>query len=163
MTVYIYHLNNWLIMKQQKLKTLLAFGAIYIIWGSTYLATRYAVETIPPLMMIGIRSLTAGIILYLISRFKSQRKDQKGKYSPAVYLRSIVLFNRAWTACMGSAICTFRNGGCTCYSGTFMDYRNRMVFLKGYTGKTKGNFRIISRFRRHCLSYCFYYRQYSIR
>ncbi|MEJ2507697.1 MAG: EamA family transporter [Ignavibacteriaceae bacterium] len=56
-------------MKQLNLKTVLAFGAIYIIWGSTFLATRYAIETIPPLMMIGIRSIPAGIILYLFSRF----------------------------------------------------------------------------------------------
>lgn len=63
-------------MKQQNLKTLLAFGAIYVIWGSTYLATRYAVETIPPLLMIGIRSLTAGIILYSISRFSRFRKKE---------------------------------------------------------------------------------------
>jgi drug/metabolite transporter (DMT)-like permease len=61
-------------MKQHNLKTLLAFGAIYIIWGSTYLAIRYAVETIPPLMMIGVRSLIAGIILYLLSRFKNKEK-----------------------------------------------------------------------------------------
>jgi drug/metabolite transporter (DMT)-like permease len=69
-------------MRQQKFKTLLAFGAIYIIWGSTYLATRYAIETIPPLMMIGIRSLTAGIILYLLSRFKSKEKIKKENIIP---------------------------------------------------------------------------------
>lgn len=61
-------------MKQHKVKTLLAFGAIYIIWGSTFLAIRYAVETIPPLMMIAARSLSAGIILYLISRYKTTEK-----------------------------------------------------------------------------------------
>ncbi len=69
-------------MKQQKLKTLLAFGAIYIIWGSTYLAIRYAVETIPPLMMIGVRSLTAGLILYLFSRFKSKEKIKRENIFP---------------------------------------------------------------------------------
>lgn len=69
-------------MRQQKFKTLLAFGAIYIIWGSTYLATRYAVETIPPLMMIGIRSLLAGTILYLLSRFKSKEKIKKENIIP---------------------------------------------------------------------------------
>ena len=69
-------------MKQQKTKTLLAFGAIYIIWGSTYLATRYAIETIPPLMMIGIRSLTAGIILYSLSRFKSKEKIKRENIFP---------------------------------------------------------------------------------
>ena len=69
-------------MKKQKLKTLLAFGAIFIIWGSTFLATRYAVETIPPLMMIGIRSLTAGITLYLLSRFKSKEKIKRENIIP---------------------------------------------------------------------------------
>jgi drug/metabolite transporter (DMT)-like permease len=41
------------------------FLAIYLIWGSTYLAIRYAVETIPPLYTAGIRHLTAGSILLL--------------------------------------------------------------------------------------------------
>lgn len=43
----------------------LCFLAIYLIWGSTYLAIRYAVETIPPLYTAGIRHLTAGAILLL--------------------------------------------------------------------------------------------------
>src|ERR1022692_313879 len=41
----------------------IAFVAIYIIWGSTYLAIRYAVETIPPLVTAGIRHSIAGTIL----------------------------------------------------------------------------------------------------
>src|SRR5246127_5413915 len=41
-----------------------AFAAIYLIWGSTYLAIRYAVETIPPLLMMGMRHVTAGALLY---------------------------------------------------------------------------------------------------
>lgn len=69
-------------LKQQNLKTIFAFAAIYIIWGSTYLAIRYAVETIPPLMMIGIRSLVAGMILYLLSRFKSKERIKKENILP---------------------------------------------------------------------------------
>src|SRR5947207_11472243 len=42
---------------------ILAFLSIYLIWGSTYLAIRYAVETIPPLYTAGLRHLTAGSIL----------------------------------------------------------------------------------------------------
>jgi drug/metabolite transporter (DMT)-like permease len=42
-----------------------SFLSIYLIWGSTYLAIRYAVETIPPLYTAGIRHLTAGTILLL--------------------------------------------------------------------------------------------------
>jgi len=41
------------------------FLAIYLIWGSTYLGIRYAVETIPPLYTAGLRHLTAGVILFL--------------------------------------------------------------------------------------------------
>ncbi|HTZ97030.1 MAG TPA: EamA family transporter [Terriglobales bacterium] len=46
----------------------LGFGAIYLIWGSTYLGIRYAVETIPPLFMMGIRHSVAGILVYLWAR-----------------------------------------------------------------------------------------------
>ncbi|HRI47960.1 MAG TPA: EamA family transporter [Ignavibacteriaceae bacterium] len=73
-------------MEQHKFTTLLAFGAIYIIWGSTYLATRYAIETIPPLMMIGIRSLAAGIILYILSHFKNKEKIKRENILPLFIL-----------------------------------------------------------------------------
>src|SRR6266567_3419570 len=42
-----------------------SFLSIYLIWGSTYLAIRYAVESIPPLYTAGIRHLTAGTILLI--------------------------------------------------------------------------------------------------
>src|ERR1700677_465865 len=46
------------------IKMALAFLAIYVVWGSTYLAIRYAVETIPPLVTAGIRhSIAGGIML----------------------------------------------------------------------------------------------------
>ncbi len=44
-------------------KMALAFLAIYIVWGSTYLAIRYAVETIPPLVTVGVRQAVAGGIM----------------------------------------------------------------------------------------------------
>ena len=46
------------------LLTLFAFACIYLIWGSTYLAIRYAVETIPPLFVAGFRHLVAGSLLF---------------------------------------------------------------------------------------------------
>src|ERR1039457_3098210 len=45
-------------------KLALAFAAIYLLWGSTYLAIRYSVETIPPLLTAGIRFSIAGSILF---------------------------------------------------------------------------------------------------
>ncbi|HEY7393537.1 MAG TPA: EamA family transporter [Gemmatimonadaceae bacterium] len=45
-----------------------AFAAVYIVWGSTYLAIRYAVETMPPFLMAGARFLISGAILYFWTR-----------------------------------------------------------------------------------------------
>jgi len=47
----------------ESIKLALAFAAIYLVWGSTYLAIRYAVETIPPLVAAGIRHTIAGGVL----------------------------------------------------------------------------------------------------
>jgi drug/metabolite transporter (DMT)-like permease len=47
----------------EALKLGLAFAAIYLVWGSTYLAIRYAVETILPLVAVGIRHSVASAIL----------------------------------------------------------------------------------------------------
>jgi drug/metabolite transporter (DMT)-like permease len=49
-------------------RVLLAFAAIYVLWGSTYLAIRFAVETLPPFLMAGTRHLVAGLILYAWTR-----------------------------------------------------------------------------------------------
>lgn len=46
----------------------LAFAAIYIVWGSTYLAIRYAIDTMPPLIMAGLRFLIAGTLMYAWAR-----------------------------------------------------------------------------------------------
>ncbi|HSH74195.1 MAG TPA: EamA family transporter [Longimicrobiales bacterium] len=56
---------------------LAAFGAIYVIWGSTYLGIRWAIETMPPLLMASVRFLLAGAILYAWSIWR-------GAASPAV-------------------------------------------------------------------------------
>jgi drug/metabolite transporter (DMT)-like permease len=56
-----------------RLRVVLAFLAVYVIWGSTYLAIRYAVESIPPFFTAGFRHLSAGTILLvwcLLKRLK---------------------------------------------------------------------------------------------
>jgi drug/metabolite transporter (DMT)-like permease len=49
-------------------KAWLALIAVYTIWGSTYLAIRFAIETLPPLLMAGIRFLVAGLAMYAVGR-----------------------------------------------------------------------------------------------
>ncbi len=56
---------------------LLAFAVIYIVWGSTYLAIRYAVETIPPLITAGFRHLTAGSVLFAWAWFRGFRPTRR--------------------------------------------------------------------------------------
>src|SRR5215213_5062205 len=48
---------------QSKALIFAAFLALYIIWGSTYLGIKYALETIPPFLMVGIRFIIAGLLL----------------------------------------------------------------------------------------------------
>jgi drug/metabolite transporter (DMT)-like permease len=52
----------------------LAFAAVYLIWGSTYLGIRFALETLPPFLMVGIRYLIAGGLLLGWVRLRSERR-----------------------------------------------------------------------------------------
>jgi drug/metabolite transporter (DMT)-like permease len=49
---------------RSSLRVTLCFLAVYLIWGSTYLAIRYAIETLPPLIMAGTRYLVAGAAVF---------------------------------------------------------------------------------------------------
>ena len=52
------------------LHLVLAWAAVYLIWGSTYLGIRVAIESIPPFLMAGSRHLLAGLLLYAWSRLR---------------------------------------------------------------------------------------------
>ena len=52
---------------------ILAFTAIYLVWGSTYLGIRVAVETIPPFLMAGVRFLIAGTLLLAFLKFRGAK------------------------------------------------------------------------------------------
>jgi drug/metabolite transporter (DMT)-like permease len=48
----------------ERLRRVLAFAAVYVIWGSTYLAIAFAIQSIPPFLMASVRFLVAGGVLY---------------------------------------------------------------------------------------------------
>lgn len=62
---------------RQTILLLAAFAAVYIFWGSTYLAMKYAVQTLPTFLMAGSRFLMAGGILYLWGRFSADYEKPK--------------------------------------------------------------------------------------
>lgn len=55
--------------RKQSLLIIVALFCTYFIWGSTYLAIRFGIESFPPFLMAGLRFTVAGIILYLVLRF----------------------------------------------------------------------------------------------
>jgi drug/metabolite transporter (DMT)-like permease len=59
-------------------RLLLAWAAVYLIWGSTYLGIRFAIESIPPFLMAGSRHLLAGLLLFAWSRLR-QRAPRPGR------------------------------------------------------------------------------------
>ncbi|WP_055562850.1 EamA family transporter [Hymenobacter sp. AT01-02] len=78
---------------------LLAFAAVYLIWGSTYLGIRFAIESMPPLLMAGSRYTLAGAVLYGVMRLR-------GEPAPTW---------RGWGVALLIGICllAFGNGGVT--------------------------------------------------
>lgn len=75
----------------RRIKLFSAFFAIYFIWGTTYLAIKYAVETIPPFMMMGMRSVIAGGTLYIYGRFRGDSNPSRNEL-PSLLLIGTLFF-----------------------------------------------------------------------
>jgi len=58
------------------IRVILAFFAIYVLWGTTFLAIRIAVQEVPPLFAAGCRFFVAGVVLYGFMRVKGQPRPQ---------------------------------------------------------------------------------------
>lgn len=67
------------------------FVSVYLIWGSTYLAIRYAIETLPPLLMAGTRFLVAGTILYAWVRLRRGERPDRNHWAPAAIVGGLLL------------------------------------------------------------------------
>lgn len=64
-------------MPKENLRAYIAWAAICLIWGTTYLAIRIGVETFPPVLFAGVRWLVAGPILILILRLRGYKLPEK--------------------------------------------------------------------------------------
>lgn len=70
---------------------ILALLAVYLIWGSTYLAIRWAVASLPPFMMAGTRFLAAGAVLYLALRFRGEAPPTRAQWGSAALIGVLLL------------------------------------------------------------------------
>jgi drug/metabolite transporter (DMT)-like permease len=68
-----------------------AFVAVYVIWGSTYLGIRVAVETVPPLLMAGMRQATAGLLLYAWLRWRGTPRPERIHWRSAAIVGALML------------------------------------------------------------------------
>ena len=79
-----------------------ALGLVYVFWGSTYLAIRYAVDGNPPLLTAGVRSLVAGLLIalfVLVRRGRASFRNSRSQWG--------------WSAAIGVLLLTGGNGGVT--------------------------------------------------
>ena len=65
--------------------------SVYIVWGSTYLAIRFAVESIPPFLMAGVRFLIAGSILYAFRRLRGDAAPTRRQWRSAAIIGLLML------------------------------------------------------------------------
>lgn len=68
-----------------------AFLAVYLIWGSTYLAMHVAVKTLPPFLMAGCRFVLAGTVLYAVMRLRGAPAPQPGHWISASVAGALLL------------------------------------------------------------------------
>ena len=72
------------------LRVIAAFAAVYLIWGSTYLGILYAIETIPPFLMAGVRFLVAGAMVYAFARARGAAAPE-GRHRGSAIVSGVLL------------------------------------------------------------------------
>src|ERR1700684_3129179 len=68
------------VSKSLNMRVLLAFFAIYVLWGTSFLAIRIAVLEVPPLFAAGTRFFVAGVVLYGFMRFRGQPRPTASRW-----------------------------------------------------------------------------------
>lgn len=84
--------NNEITNKPNLALLVAAFATIYTLWGSTYLAIKFAIETLPPFTMTGARYLLAGATMYLAGRFSKDYERPTLTHWRASFIVGLLLF-----------------------------------------------------------------------
>ncbi len=77
--------------RSQATLIVIALGAVYIIWGSTYLAIRIAIETMPPFLMAGTRFLVAGGLLFIWAMARGEPRPKRLHWRPVIIIGGLLL------------------------------------------------------------------------
>lgn len=74
-----------------RLRTLVAFLVVYLVWGSTYLAVRLVVADVPPLVSLGARFVVAGLVLAGVGRLRGEELPTRRQWRSAAVI-GVLLF-----------------------------------------------------------------------
>ena len=69
---------------------ILGFAIIYVVWGSTYLAIKFAIETLPPFLMAGGRFLSAGLVMYAVLIGRERVRPDLGSWRSAAVIGALM-------------------------------------------------------------------------
>jgi drug/metabolite transporter (DMT)-like permease len=83
--------HNINIKKNKSLIIVLALISVYLFWGGTYLGMKFAIETMPPFLMAGIRFSVAGWILYIAYRIKGEKQPTFEEWKNAGIVGTLLL------------------------------------------------------------------------
>jgi len=73
-------------------KVAVAFAAVYLIWGSTYLAIRVGVQELPPALFAGVRFVIAGLLLWAYAAWRGQRLPRTAREWKYLVVTALLLF-----------------------------------------------------------------------
>lgn len=76
-------------------KVIAAFIAVYLIWGSTYLGIRFAIETIPPFLLSAVRFSVAGLILLTVAKVRGAPNATPPQFRTAAIVGSLLMLGNA--------------------------------------------------------------------
>lgn len=68
-----------------------AFATVYVVWGSTYLAIKLAVASLPPFLMAGTRHLTVGLLMYPVLAYRTKWKPSRSEWIAASVTGTLLL------------------------------------------------------------------------
>ena len=82
-------------MKTERGKIFLALGLLYVIWGSTFLGIRIALEGFPPLLLAGMRYVIAGALLYGWVRARGEQPPTREQWRSSLIVGTLLVFGNA--------------------------------------------------------------------
>ncbi|HKZ93883.1 MAG TPA: EamA family transporter [Candidatus Bathyarchaeia archaeon] len=74
-----------------RLSVALAFAVVCVVWGSTYLAIRFVIETAPPFFTAGTRWAIAGVLLYCVTRLRGASAPSRSHWGSAFVVGGLML------------------------------------------------------------------------